>query len=345
MLSLVVVLLLLCADAQNLRRKPKPGPGGQGRRGPKFQVAGAINDGQMLKALEINYPLSFFDGTSSKVDWRSPAVYSAALVASSEKERTWSEWSQAQDQEDVWLYENYFYGMEKGVIMESGALNGLLFSNSFMFEKFANWTCIHVEADPENYSNLKVNRENAVNVHGALCSEPRLLHYSSLGVLPVRGFVEFMTPSFLKKWHGKIYNNKTRVEDLPTTQCLQVKTLLRELHVKHIDIWILDTEGAEESVLRGTDFSEVRVNVVAMECDEHDPSKNARKTDILEANGFKCELVERNCMCRHKLFTPRSAPQKSALRKWDGVKWAAVYNNKEGEKKVKKEKRTRRTRR
>ena len=28
--------------------------------------------------------------------------------------------------------------------MESGALNGILFSTSYMFEKFANWTPIHV---------------------------------------------------------------------------------------------------------------------------------------------------------------------------------------------------------
>jgi len=41
------------------------------------------------------------------------------------------------------------------------------------------------------------------------------------------------------------------------------------MNVKHIDIWILDTEGAEESVLRGTDFNEVFINAVAMECDEH----------------------------------------------------------------------------
>ena len=170
-----------------------------------------------------------------------------------------------------------------------------------------------------------MNRENAINIHGALCNEPKLLHYSSLGVLPVRGFVEFMTPSFLKKWHGKIYNNKTRVEDLPTVQCLPVKRLLREMRVTHIDIWILDTEGAEESVLRGTDFDAVRVNVVAMECDEHDVGKNARKTDILEAKGFACTLVERNCMCRHKQFSPRAAPEKSALRKWDGNKWSEVY--------------------
>ena len=48
-----------------------------------------------------------------------------------------------------------------------------------------------------------------------------------------------------------------------------MQALLREMNVKHIDIWILDTEGAEESVLRGTDFNEVNVNAVAMECDEH----------------------------------------------------------------------------
>jgi hypothetical protein len=181
------------------------------------------------------------------------------------------------------------------------------------------------EADPENYENLKVNRERAVNVHGALCGESRLLHYSSLGVVPVRGFVEFMTPSFMKKWHGKIYNNRTRIEDLPTVQCMPPKLLLRELNVKHVDLWILDLEGAEESALRGTDFVAVHFNVVAMECDEHDVSKNQRKTDILESNGFKCTLVERNCMCRHNSFQPSAAPEKSELKMWDGQKWAKKY--------------------
>lgn len=181
------------------------------------------------------------------------------------------------------------------------------------------------EADPENYSNLKKNRERAVNVHGALCSEPRLLHYSSLGVVPVRGFVEFMTPSFLKKWHGKIYNNITKIEDLPTVQCLPVKLLLRELNVRHVDIWILDLEGAEESALLGTDFAAVHFNAVAMECDDHDISKNKRKTDILEANGFKCTLIERNCMCKHNSYIGSAAAEKSTLRKWDGNKWSSSY--------------------
>jgi hypothetical protein len=136
-----------------------------------------------------------------------------------------------------------------------------------------------------------------------------------------------MSESFLKKWHGKVYNNKTKIEDLPTVQCLPVKLLFRELHVKHIDIWILDVEGAEESVLLGTDFSTVHINAVAMECDQHDISKNKRKTDILEANNFECILIERNCMCKHKDFKASVAPSKSILRKWDGQKWATTYNS------------------
>ncbi len=278
-------------------------------------------------------------------DWRDEAVYSKELVAMSEDGKHYVDIARAQDQEDVWLYENWFYGMSSGVIMESGALNGILFSTSYMFEKFANWTAIHVgeylahilltlhstdcicttEADPENYGNLKTNRQQAINVHGALCSEPRLLHYSSEGVLPVRGFIEFMSESFIKKWHGRVYNNKTSIDDLPTVQCLPVKTLLRELNVKHIDLWILDTEGAEESVLKGTDFNKVHMNAVAMECDEHDAQKNERKTSILEANGFKCFLVERNCMCKHKDYKPSTAPALTELKMWDGNSWKKTY--------------------
>lgn len=271
------------------------------------------------KALQINYPLSHF--SSNPREWRVAAHYDAQKVIKDSQTKPWVAFAKAQDQEDVWLYEHYFYGMEQGVVMESGALDGELFSNSNLFEKYANWTAVHVEADPQNYANLIANRPDAINVNGALCSEPTLLHYSSYGVIPVRGFVEFMSESFLKKWHGPIYNKRVSIDDLPTVQCLPVKTLHRHLGLKHVDLWILDVEGAEESVLKGTDFSAVRINAVAMECDEHDIAKNERKTSILEANNFKCNLVDRNCMCLHNDFKPSEAPTKSKLKRWNGHTW------------------------
>jgi len=192
----------------------------------------------ITRALTINYPLHIFKNGAE--EWRKDAVYDPNFVFENEKARTWVDFARAQDQEDIWLYENYFYGMKNGLVIESGALDGELFSNSHLLEYFANWTAILVEADPENYSNLKNNRPRAINVHGALCSESKLLHYSSEGVIPVRGFIEFMTPSFIRQWHGRVYNNKTSIDDLPTVQCLPVKNLLKELNVKHVDLWILD---------------------------------------------------------------------------------------------------------
>lgn len=78
-------------------------------------------------------------------EWRTKAkIDPIAMKDAKNAEKPWLEYSLAQDQEDVWLYENWFYGMREGVIMESGALDGILFSTSSFFEEFAGWTAIHV---------------------------------------------------------------------------------------------------------------------------------------------------------------------------------------------------------
>ncbi len=65
----------------------------------------------------------------------------------------------------------------------------------------------------------------------------------------------------------------------------------------------------------GVDFHHVRFNAVAMECDEFDLVKNARKTSILESNGFQCVLVHRNCMCKHRDYVPSTATEFSMIKK------------------------------
>jgi len=92
------------------------------------------------------------------------------------------------------------------------------------------------------------------------------------------------------------------VETLPAVQCMTVKKLLKEVHINHVDIWILDVEGSEESVLKGVDFAEVRFNSIVMECDEYDHVKNSRKMDFVRANGFDCRLIYRNCICKNNLY-------------------------------------------
>lgn len=159
---ILVIALVTFANSAEERK------GGGRMRGGRRQPRKGRGGTDIARALSINYPLHFFqDGAK---EWRSSgAVYNSEFVRNFEGTKDWVEYARAQDQEDVWLYENWFYGQQFGLVIESGALDGELFSMSSLFEQFANWTAIHVEADPENYSNLCKNRQRAVNVHGALC--------------------------------------------------------------------------------------------------------------------------------------------------------------------------------
>jgi FkbM family methyltransferase len=298
------------------------------------------------QSLRVHYPYNLFSPNGK--DWRAQkASFSETLTHST---IDYTKISRAQDHEDVWLYENWFYGLENGVIMESGALDGIKYSTSFFFETFLKWTSIHIgssshpplppliysplhaslglltsspphrlfvflprspsclsappptplslpflifstEADPRNYFKLVHQRENSININAALCSETKLLHYTNDEGGQVQGFVEFMSQPFLRKWHPKIFRNITKLDDLMTVQCVQMSRLATELNIREIDIWILDVEGAELSVLQGTNFENLFVKVVVMECDLTDGLRDRQKQEILERNQFTCEQV------------------------------------------------------
>jgi hypothetical protein len=136
LLVLILGISLIPGSTQQSMRGNRDG------RNKKRRPSAKEEKDRNVRSLTINYPLNIFETGRTK-DWRAPAKFSTELELAS-KTDAWKEFSHAQDQEDIWLYENWFYGMEGGVIMESGALDGLLFSNSFLFEQFANWTAIHV---------------------------------------------------------------------------------------------------------------------------------------------------------------------------------------------------------
>jgi FkbM family methyltransferase len=289
--------------------------------------------------ITVQYPSSIF---THPWDWRETTpTFSSKLT----KDTKYLEIGKAQDREDLWIYENWFYGMTNGTILESGALNGIQYSTSSMFEKFASWLAIHVEADPKNYHELRQYRPNSINIHAALCKEAKLLHFTNTPNNAINGFVEFMNPSFIATWHPQLHANPELINALPSILCVPLPHLLTELGVHKIDVWVLDVEGAELSVLESMDFKKVKVSTIAMECDRGSAEVDQAKQDILKKNGFQCQQVghtfiirpvdfssslsplqiERNCFCQHESFTPSKIPphqaQWKSLRIKDGIKF------------------------
>lgn len=279
------------------------------RRPNKRKAFQHESDQSKLNALTIKFPASILE---RQCDWRSsPGILS---IDNNTKHQYMMDTSKlkAQDKEDLWLYEHWFYGITNGIVIESGALDGISLSTSYFFESFANWTAIHIEGDPENFRRLQYNRPESINIHGALCKNSQILHYSNISISSVRGFVEFMAPAFLKKWHGRIFRNITSIDALPKVQCIPMRQILKLLHLTTVDLWVLDIEGAEEQALLGTDFQAVNIKTIAMECDVTDIERNDRKIKILEGQGYICELIQRNCMCRRSDFVTSSIPTSSS---------------------------------
>jgi hypothetical protein len=169
-----------------------------------------------------------------------------------------------------------------------------------------------IEADPLNFANILKTRTDAINIQAGVCMEKRLLHYIKSEA--VGGFVELMSDDFLRRWFGHLYNNEEAINALPLVPCLPMNSLLQILYIKHVDIWVLDVEGAEFSVLQSTDFNTIHVSFIIMECDGSSIDKDNEKMNYLQQYGFLCKTFKglggggiQNCMCRNsKRFRDRS---------------------------------------
>lgn len=255
----------------------------------------------------IYYPLQQFG------NWRSMAFYNTTFASiTSNNSEVYETLRKSQFNEDIWVHEKWFYGIQHGIVLESGALEGLFMSSTYMLEYLSGWTAIHVEANIKSFKKLIRNRYKSINVNAALCSEPAVLHYVDIDLPDTHGIYEFMTKQYVTKWHPSLSPESLNM--LPLIQCLTVKQLMRILHLTHIDVWYLDTEGSEISVLKGVDFSAVKFQTVIMECHGYDKPKNKIKMKILQNHNFTCEHEVESCYCKHNSFVPSVKPGKHTYK-------------------------------
>lgn len=179
------------------------------------------------------------------------------------------------------------------VILESGALDGKLYSTSWAFEKALHWTAIHIEANPLVFQKLMENRppsDKVTNIRAVLCDRDREVHFVDWGRgVAAAGVWEFMTVPFRKRFYPDIPpfssvprpTNRTRVT---TTPCRPLGGLLPP-SLTNIHVWILDLEGGELAVLRSTDFDQLKFGVIVKELSSA-MAIEAKTRILLESHGY-----------------------------------------------------------
>ena len=263
---------------------------------------------------KVNFPRQVFE---NRVNWKDELIINKTLQALIVDNSTYlSEAKSGDHLNDLYALENWFYGVQNGVVVESGGFDGLEFSTSYLFSKSFGWTSVLIEADIQNYDNMRINRKDAININCALCDSPRTLHYVTGGT--TGGIYEFMSSNFLFGWHKSLWNEhaddghylagSTELKDLTTVECVTISTVFSLLELKRIDLWILDVEGAELAVLESVDWNKISISTIIMEADESSPEKNQKKLDVLTRNGFTCRMSISNAdeLCTHKSFIPSS---------------------------------------
>lgn len=250
---------------------------------------------------------------ASRAHWlREPAAMASFADASNKPPSrrdvlTLASESKSQDAEDEYAYTHFFFGQAGGSFLEMGALDGVLFSNTYALEKMLGWRGVLIEASPSSYGQLVFNRQDQVTVHVAVCNKPQIVHYADSGPACCRGIAEFMSESFLKTWHAEISGKN--YTGLPEVPCAPLNYILGQFGIKHVNFFSLDVEGAELEVLRAIDFASLSFDVIVIEADGTNPEKDKGVLDILISKGYAFHgHVARNDWFVRSGFRPLAKP-------------------------------------
>lgn len=140
------------------------------------------------------------------------------------------------------------------------------------------------------------NRPDAINIFGAMCLG-KTIQFQSSKAEASGGSLQDMSPSHRESWvedhHG--------ILDVPCK--LTTKSLI-DNGIDHVDVFFLDVEGGELTVLQTIEWGKVPIDMFVVEMDHSNHSKNEAVGAVLRAHGYitpfsmlqECSRRQPNCM-------------------------------------------------
>lgn len=183
----------------------------------------------------------------------------------------------SQFNEDLHLHEHYFHGVCNGTYLEMGANDGVTMSNTYLLNDKFQWRGILIEGSPSNYKALVQSRPNELAVLNNVVCDPsqKSLHFV---VRPEMEKVDFQWQAgsnhavdgileFMPNWYKDMFHSEKggKKRDVREVECTQLSKVFREQGVRFVDFFSLDVEGAELSVIKTIDWSQVQFGLIIVE--------------------------------------------------------------------------------
>jgi FkbM family methyltransferase len=200
-------------------------------------------------------------------------------------------YGQFNPQVDQVLHERYFQNKFNRISIEAGAFDGITDSCTKFFEDNYNWKTINIEPLPDIFSSLQLNRPNSINLEIALSN------FENISV-----FKNYKHPSLGYNWgNGSINHTIEHTQQLKTlcgennyieipVQCKTYRQIINELNIEHLDLFVLDVEGNEFSVIEGMVGCNILPDIFVI---EHGHTKTDIISDKLQVlnNKYKLDYI------------------------------------------------------
>jgi FkbM family methyltransferase len=197
-----------------------------------------------------------------------------------------------------------YLNFNNGFFIEAGANDGIIQSNTYLYEKEFKWTGLLVEPNPLKYSECKSNRPNSIVENYALVSS----NYSTdtiFGDFNHTDYFNSLMSMVLHKgdWSDEVMEDSQRLREklgnIVEVPAITLDKLLEKHNIKKIDFFSLDVEGYEISVLNGFTIEKYLPTYVLIETTTYENRINVI-FEYMKNKGYK--VLER-LSCNDFLFT------------------------------------------
>lgn len=190
-----------------------------------------------------------------------------------EVRKSWS-----QQLEDVYIFNQLQIPFDTSIkdywLVEVGALDGITYSNTLMFENEFGLRCLLIEPDPISFRKLEKNRTKSVCVECAITTTSGEELFLG-GGNAVGGIKNTISESHNDRFK-ELLTNQFKVKTNPLSK------ITKELGIQNIYLLSIDCEGGDLEVIKSIDFDSVDIEIIIIETGENEESIS----QILISKGF-----------------------------------------------------------
>ena len=193
----------------------------------------------------------------------------------------------SQQGEDIYILLHFINKKNpNGVFVELGACDGLVYSNTYFFERYLNFKGILIEPNKDLFKKLeenkKTHRSQSICIQKAINTEKDdvlFLSSTTLDNKPCGGIKKHMSDDHISMWFSK--DTETYTVETATLSSIFLKN-----NITYIDFFSLDVEGGELEVLQTIDFTKVEIYVICIELTNKNGEHEQKCRQLLLQKGF-----------------------------------------------------------